>query len=152
MSRNCRSLPIPRHDHHFPQIKLRHNAGFKQSLKISAIDGFKKMISLLGRIISQYYVDAAYCYRRSSVVGRSVCHSCEPCKTAEAIKIPFGLWTRVGSKKHILDEDAHCRHLANTIEPFMFGGDAALCQITSTTCFFLYWVNCVKLLRPTRLD
>ena len=30
---------------------------------------------------------------------------------------------------------AHWRHLANTIEPFVCGGDAALCQITLTTCF-----------------
>ena len=29
---------------------------------------------------------------------------------------------------------AHCRHLANTTEPSMCGGDAALCQITLTTC------------------
>ena len=29
---------------------------------------------------------------------------------------------------------AHCRHLKNTTEPSMCGGDAALCQITLTTC------------------
>ena len=29
------------------------------------------------------------------------------------------------------------RHLANTIEPFICGGDAVLCQITLTTCFCL---------------
>ena len=29
---------------------------------------------------------------------------------------------------------AHWRHLACTIEPFMCGGNAALCQITLTTC------------------
>jgi len=28
---------------------------------------------------------------------------------------------------------AHWRHPANTTEPFMFGGDAALCQITLIT-------------------
>jgi len=27
-------------------------------------------------------------------------------------------------------------HLVNTTEPSMCGGDVALCQITSTTCFF----------------
>jgi len=32
---------------------------------------------------------------------------------------------------------AHCRHLANTIEPPICGGDAALCQITLTTCYML---------------
>jgi len=30
---------------------------------------------------------------------------------------------------------AHWRNLANTTEPSMYGGDAALCQITLTTCF-----------------
>jgi len=31
---------------------------------------------------------------------------------------------------------AHWRHLANTTEPSMYGGDAALCQITLTTCYY----------------
>jgi len=30
---------------------------------------------------------------------------------------------------------AHCRHLTNTIEPSVCGGDAVSCQITLTTCF-----------------
>ena len=50
----------------------------------------------------QYYVDAAYCYRRSSVVCRSLCHNSEPCKMAELIEIPFGLRTRVGPENHVL--------------------------------------------------
>jgi len=32
---------------------------------------------------------------------------------------------------------AHWRHLKNTTEPSMCGGDAALCQITLTTCYIL---------------
>ena len=32
--------------------------------------------------------------------------------------------------------DVHWRHLANTTEPSMCGGDAALCQITLTTCYY----------------
>jgi len=32
---------------------------------------------------------------------------------------------------------SHWRNLVNTIEPSVCGGDAALCQITSTTCFIL---------------
>ena len=32
---------------------------------------------------------------------------------------------------------AHWRHLKNTTEPSMCGSDAALCQITLTTCFFV---------------
>jgi len=30
---------------------------------------------------------------------------------------------------------AHWRHLANTIEPSVCGGDAVLCQVTLTTCY-----------------
>jgi len=33
--------------------------------------------------------------------------------------------------------DAHWRNLANTTEPTMCGGDAALCQIILTTCYYL---------------
>jgi len=31
---------------------------------------------------------------------------------------------------------AHWCHLANTIEPSVCGGDAVLCQITLTTCYY----------------
>jgi len=34
--------------------------------------------------------------------------------------------------------DAQWRHLKNTTEPSMCGGDAALCQITLTTCYYYY--------------
>jgi len=34
---------------------------------------------------------------------------------------------------------AHWRHLANTTEPSMCGGDAALYQITLTTCYCVAW-------------
>ena len=43
---------------------------------------------------------------------------------AEPIEMPFGLWTRVGPRKHVLHRGAHRRHLANTIDPYMFGGPA----------------------------
>ena len=33
------------------------------------------------------------------------------------------------------DGGAHWRHLANTIEPSVCGGDAALCQTALTTCY-----------------
>ena len=66
-------------------------------------------------------------------------------KTAEPIDLAFGLWTLVGPKKHKFNLIrqvalmcppilAHWRHLANTIEPSVCGGDAVLCQITLTTC------------------
>jgi len=38
----------------------------------------KQKPALLGRIAVAYDVDAAYCYRRSTVVCLSVCHSREP--------------------------------------------------------------------------
>jgi len=52
---------------------------------------------------STKYIDAAYCYQPSSVVCRSVCHTSDPAKTAEAIKMPFGLWARMGPRNHVLD-------------------------------------------------
>jgi len=47
-------------------------------------------------------------------------------KAAEPIKMPFGLWTQVGSVKRVLDGGAHWCHLANTIEASMCDSDAAL--------------------------
>jgi len=56
---------------------------------------------------STTYVYAAFCYRPSSVVWRlSVGLSVmlvSPAKTAEPIEMPFGLWTRVGPRNHVLD-------------------------------------------------
>ena len=59
---------------------------------------------------SAMYVDAAYCYRPSSVVSWSVCQSvCRSvtlvsrAKTAEPIEMQFGLRTRVGPGNHVLD-------------------------------------------------
>jgi len=52
------------------------------------------------------YVDAACCYRSSSVVCLSVSLSVtlvSPAKTAELIEVPFGLRTRVGPGNHVLD-------------------------------------------------
>jgi len=39
---------------------------------------------------------------------------------------------------------AHWLHLANTSEPSVCGGDAALCQITTTTCcyYFRFSADC----------
>jgi len=63
---------------------------------------------------------------------------------AEQIEMPFGLCTRLGSGKHVPRDvvlmGAHRRNLTNMIEPSMFGwicgDDAALCQITLTTCYY----------------
>jgi len=48
---------------------------------------------------------------------------------AEQIEMPFGMWTQVCRRKHVLDGGAHWRHLANTIEPSVCSGSAALYQI-----------------------
>jgi len=50
---------------------------------------------------------------------------CGPAKMAEPIETPFGLWTRVGPRKHVSGGMHTRRHLANTVEPSMCGGDAA---------------------------
>ena len=60
-----------------------------------------------------------------------------PPKTAEPIEMPFGLWTRVGRRKYVL-HGAHWRHLANTIEPSLCGGDAVLCRLIFN--HFLFFV------------
>jgi len=66
-----------------------------------------------------------------------------PAKTAEPIEMPFGICTRVGPMKHVLSGGAHRRHLANTIEPSMCGGDAACCHITVTTSLvFVRYESC----------
>jgi len=57
-------------------------------------------------------------------------------KTAEPIDLPFVLWIRfrIGRRMHQFNRSpggayvpswrTHCRHLANTIEPFVHGSDA----------------------------
>ena len=55
---------------------------------------------------STTYVDAAYSYRSSSVVCRSVCRSVtlvSPAKTAASIELPFGLRTWVSLGNYVLD-------------------------------------------------
>ena len=50
-------------------------------------------------------------------------------KLAEPIEMPFGLWTRMGPRnQHMSYGGAHWRHLANTFEPSVCGGDAS-CDI-----------------------
>ena len=45
--------------------------------------------------------------------------------------------TQIGAyaSKHALGAATHWRHLTNTVEPSMRGGDAACCQISLTTCY-----------------
>ena len=63
-------------------------------------------------------------------------HSAVICaKTAEPINLLFGLWTQVGRRMHRFNRirqvapmcchgRTHCRHLANAIEPSVYGRDA----------------------------
>jgi len=81
---------------------------------------------------STMYVDAAYCYRPSSVVCRSVT-VVSPQRRLNRSRCRFGSGLGWAQGKHELGEGAHCRHLANIIEPSMCGCDAACCQITLTT-------------------
>ena len=61
--------------------------------------------------------------------------------------LPFGLWTRLSQRKHKFNRirqvapmcphgRAHWCKLGNTIELSVCGSDAALCQITLTTCYY----------------
>ena len=70
-------------------------------------------------------------------------------KTAEPIEMSFGLWIRVGSRNHVLDEGEHWRNLADVTEPSMCDGHAAFSQISLTTCYTLKRNIClaVSLLR-----
>jgi len=53
-------------------------------------------------------------------------HSTVSCaEMAEPIEMPFGLWTLVGPRNHVLGGSAHWCHLVNNAEPSMCGGDAA---------------------------
>ena len=45
-------------------------------------------------------------------------------QTAEPIEMPFGIWTPVGPRKHVLD-GVHIGATWRMIEPSMCGGDAA---------------------------
>jgi len=54
------------------------------------------------RARSTTYVDAAYCYRLSSVVGLSVT-LVSAAKVAEPMEMPFGRRTLVGPGNHVLD-------------------------------------------------
>ena len=79
-----------------------------------------KMMHFIRPDRSTTYVDAAYCYRPSSVVCRSVT-LVSPEKTAAPIELPFGLRTWVGLENHVLDggpdppmgrdnfEPSHCK-------------------------------------------
>jgi len=80
--------------------------------------------------------------RRKDMPQHARRHSAMRClKMAELIDLSFGLCTQVCVVVPMCPHwRAHWRHPANTIEPPVCGSDAALCQITLTTC--LYWSEC----------
>jgi len=57
-------------------------------------------------------------------------------KTAEPIEMPSRVLIGVGPRKHVVDGGQYWRHLANTVEPSMCGGDAAFCRITLTARYY----------------
>jgi len=63
-------------------------------------------------------------------------------KTAEPIEMQFEILSRACPGNQVLyGSGAHWRHLANTIKPPVCCGDAALCQITLTTCHCYYLLS-----------
>jgi len=54
---------------------------------------------------------------------------------AEPIEMPFGLWTKVDPRNHLLGGVHTGACLTNTTESSMCGGDVDLCQITLTPCY-----------------
>jgi len=93
--------------------------------------------------------------RRAHCKYRDFCLSCA--RTAETIDLPFGLWTRVGRRKHRFNRirqvapmcphgKAHWRHLSNTIEPSVCGGDVVLCQIRAYFDHLsIFWIPFLRL-------
>ena len=60
-----------------------------------------------------------------------------PAKTAEPIEMPLGLRTRVGPGNHVLDGGPDPTMGRGNFDGER-GGDAALCQITLTTCLITW--------------
>jgi len=103
--------------------------------------------TLYSRTTYVAYVDAAYCYRPSSVVCQSVCHCSESCQNGWTDRDAVWDLDSGGPKKACIRWGAHWRHLANTIEPSLRGGNAACCQIILTTCYSLRFGQWGDLLR-----
>jgi len=79
-----------------------------------AISSPGEFLVYLSRIaVLRTFLYAAYCYRPSSVVCRSVT-VVRPVKTAELIEMPFGLRTLVGLSNHVLDGGPLVVHAINT--------------------------------------
>jgi len=70
--------------------------------------------------------------------GRPVCR--EPCRNGWTNQSAVWVVNSGGPKEGQVQSysPSHWRHLANTTEPFVCGGDAVWCQITSATCFIFF--------------
>jgi len=92
-------------------------------------------------------LDAAYFYRQSSVVCRSVClsvclsvcHDREPCRNGWTVRYTVWDVDSGGSKEPCIRWDAHWCNLANTTEPFLRGSDGRNCLrikyiLTASSC------------------
>jgi len=67
---------------------------------------------------------------------------------AEPIEMSLGFWTQAGPRKHIWG--AQWRHLANTTEPSMCGGDAVFLSIKLVwPVVVIIYVHRCGLLLPT---
>ena len=69
-------------------------------------------------------------------------HSAVSCvKMGEPIDLPLGLWTSVGRMKQKFSRICQVAPCEGSLAPrgeydWICGGDAALCQITLTTCYY----------------
>jgi len=79
-------------------------------------------------------------------VRLSVCHTSEPCKNCWTVETDSDAVRVAGSdgpKEACITWGAHWRHLANTTEPSMCGGDAVFLSDYSDQLFFLFVLPCV---------
>jgi len=86
---------------------------------------------LVGAQETTCWMGSRFPLRKGNFMGKDIPgngwrHSAVSCaKMAELIEMSFGLWTCVGRRKHVV-HGGHWRNLANTNEPSVSGGDAAL--------------------------
>ena len=85
-----------------------------------------------------------FCEKGVPVVKYRDFLSCAVQNAVWPIDLPFWSWTRVGRRKHKFNhirQVAPMCNLVNTIESSTCCEDAALCQITLTTCYYCYSNN-----------
>jgi len=102
-------------------LRIRLNRRWRCGLLSTYFDHFHLL--LLGCIV--VHVDAAYCYRWSSVVCRSVT-IVRRAKTAKPLEMQFGLWTRMGPKEACIRRGVQISPCARTI---LMGKRAARCKV-----------------------